>query len=98
METVAIIADAADIGGITTEMGDSDDRVGDRSTANEFQVMLFLLEAFEELELILFIDELHAAALESERLKFGFVDFEEDIDDGIAKTADVKFSHAEGAS
>lgn len=60
--------------------------------------MLFLLEAVEELELILFIDELHATALESKRLKFGFVDFQEDIDDGITKTADVKFSHAEGAS
>src|SRR4029079_4714296 len=84
-------ADAADEGSRPTELRKRNDCIGHGTTADQLG-FVFLIPLQQRL-LLGEIDELHAAAFEAERSKLLIRDFKENIDEGIAQSAEFEFFH-----
>ncbi len=73
-------------------MREGNNGVGNGATADQFR-FVFLIPVEKDL-LFVMLDQLHAAAFETEGSELVVGDFKEDVDDGIAETAELKFFHS----
>ena len=94
MEAVFVVADAAEVRGLTAELGEGDSAVGDRATRDKSRIGLG--EQRENFLLFREVDESHGAAFEAETLEFELRYFDEQIDDGVAHPAQVEAFHDGG--
>jgi hypothetical protein len=90
-QAVAVVAEAADERPFAAELGQGDDRVGDRPAAGQPGVAG--VEAVEQLLLLGPLDEPHRPFFQREAGEVGVGQFEEDIDERVAQPADVELFH-----
>ena len=94
-QAVAVVADAADERPPAAELREGDDGIGDRPAADQPRLVVVELRRASA-ACSAWSTSRMVAALESERGEVDVVEFEEDVDEGVAQAAEVEGAHAVG--